>query len=67
MLEISKQSSVLVQFVQSSIKKLKASFNSITLPTVIILPHKANNLSTANNHHTIATATTAHTFINIIT
>jgi hypothetical protein len=32
---------------------------------VIILSHKAQNTSTANEHHTMAIVITTHTFINI--
>jgi hypothetical protein len=32
--------------------KIKASFNSITVATVIMLTHKAQNSLTVNYHHT---------------
>jgi hypothetical protein len=44
--------------------KLKVSFNSIAMATVIIC-HKVPNPITANDHDTMAMVIT-HTFINII-
>jgi hypothetical protein len=39
----------------------KTSLNSITMATVIILSHKAQNPSTANDHHTMAKVIKTHT------
>jgi hypothetical protein len=36
------------------------------MATIIILSHKAQNTLTANDHHTMVTVITTHTFINII-
>jgi hypothetical protein len=37
------------------------------MATVIILSHNTPNPVTANDHHTMATAVTTHTFINVNT
>jgi hypothetical protein len=41
--------------------------HSITMAMVIILSCKAQNSSTANDHHSMAMVVTTHTFINVIT
>jgi hypothetical protein len=41
--------------------------NRITMETVIILTHKAQNFLTANDLSAMATAITTHILINIIT
>jgi hypothetical protein len=40
---------------------LRASLNSVTMATVMILSQKAENLLTANSHNTIATEVTTLT------
>jgi hypothetical protein len=43
-------------------RKLKAAFNNITIATIIILSHYAQNLLTANDHHTVTAYNNTHDY-----
>jgi hypothetical protein len=63
---MSEQSFISVNFFHiATDKSSRPSFNRITMATAKILYHKAQELFTANDHHTVATFITIHTHINI--